>query len=120
MKSEKAREVKLENVQAYVDSLKYFEQEEGASLTDFLSSTVIDRKSDKENDLDQLNLMTFHSAKGLEFPAVFLVGLEDHLIPHFRSQKKDLRFSKIEILKLLKFHLEHLQKVVVISEHLPL
>lgn len=49
------------------------------------------RKHDKKDRFgdDKLNLMTFHSAKGLEFPAVFLVGLEDHLIPHMKSQTKE-------------------------------
>lgn len=89
VKSEKAREIKLENVEAYVDSLKHYEKEEGASLEDFLSSTMLDKRKKEKKDLDQLNLMTFHSAKGLEFPAVFLVGLEDHLIPHMKSQSKE-------------------------------
>lgn len=37
---------------------------------------------------DCVNLLTFHSAKGLEFPVCFLVGLEDHLIPHEKSLKE--------------------------------
>ncbi|NGX50813.1 MAG: ATP-dependent DNA helicase PcrA [Chlamydiae bacterium] len=89
VKSDKAREIKLENVEAYVEALKNFEGNDGASLDDFLSSTMIDRGKKENHDFDQLNLMTFHSAKGLEFPAVFLVGLEDHLIPHIKSQTKD-------------------------------
>jgi DNA helicase-2/ATP-dependent DNA helicase PcrA len=36
---------------------------------------------------DAVNVMTFHSAKGLEFEACFLVGLEDHIIPHEKSLK---------------------------------
>jgi len=89
VKSEKAREVKLENVEAYINALKHYEEEEGATLEDFLSNTMLNRRKKEKNNFDQLNLMTFHSAKGLEFPAVFLVGLEDHLIPHLRSQTRE-------------------------------
>ena len=44
--------------------------------------------SKKRRHDDRLHLMTFHSAKGLEFPACFLVGLEDHIIPHEKSLKE--------------------------------
>lgn len=89
VKSEKAREIKLENVQAYVQAIKQYEQEDNPSLEDFLASTMLDKRKKRKKDFDTLSLMTFHSAKGLEFPAVFLVGLEDHLIPHIKSQTKD-------------------------------
>ena len=89
VKSEKAREIKLENVAAYIEALKYYEKDEGSSLEDFLSTTTLDKRKKEKKDFDQLNLMTFHSAKGLEFPVVFLVGLEDHLIPHVKSQTKE-------------------------------
>lgn len=92
VKSDKMRELKWENVQACVSALQTYEKEEGASLHEFLSSTSLNSQKfgKKERfDADKLNLMTFHSAKGLEFPAVFLVGLEDHLIPHLKSQTKE-------------------------------
>ncbi len=92
VKSDKMRELKWENVQACISALQTYEKGEDASLHDFLSSTMLDnRKQDKKDRFgdDKLNLMTFHSAKGLEFPAVFLVGLEDHLIPHMKSQTKE-------------------------------
>jgi superfamily I DNA/RNA helicase len=59
------------------------------SLSDFLSVTLLDQKQEfthiKKTDDDRVNLSTFHSAKGLEFTACFLVGLEDHIIPHEKS-----------------------------------
>ncbi|MCB1107406.1 MAG: UvrD-helicase domain-containing protein [Chlamydiia bacterium] len=92
-KTDTVREMKWENIQAFVSALQTYEKEEGATLHDFLSSTLLNHHKDKrKKDLfgdDKLNLMTFHSAKGLEFPAVFLVGLEDHLIPHMKSQTKE-------------------------------
>lgn len=39
----------------------------------------------KEQREDRVNVMTFHSAKGLEFTSCYLVGLEDHIIPHEKS-----------------------------------
>src|SRR4029079_16416355 len=56
------------------------------SLSHFLSTTLLDHQSlpnrDKRQTEDKVNVMTFHSAKGLEFTACFLIGLEDHIIPH--------------------------------------
>jgi superfamily I DNA/RNA helicase len=39
----------------------------------------------KKSDGDKVQLMTLHSAKGLEFPACFIVGMEDHILPHEKS-----------------------------------
>src|SRR5262249_14128822 len=58
---------------------------------DFLASSLLDQKNGApmESQLQpHVSLMTFHSAKGLEFPYCFLVGLEDHIIPHERSLKE--------------------------------
>ncbi len=58
-------------------------------LTEYLSQLMLNSKEDKEdeNDLPQnaVTIMTLHGAKGLEFPFVFLVGLEDGCIPHQRT-----------------------------------
>ena len=61
-------------------------QEEGntnVSLIDFLSevSLLTDQDSDKEGDGEKVTLMTVHSAKGLEFRNVFVVGMEENLFP---------------------------------------
>ncbi|MEM7175466.1 MAG: UvrD-helicase domain-containing protein [Chlamydiota bacterium] len=83
---------KWENVQAYAEDLDHFTAERhGQSnedrLSEFLSATLLDSSSYKKERQgeDKLHLMTFHSAKGLEFRAVFLVGIEDHLLPHEKS-----------------------------------
>jgi superfamily I DNA/RNA helicase len=96
VKSDKMRAFKWENVCDCVNALSGYEemmQNEGReaeiSLHDFLSNTLLDPEKPftrkKEKTEDKVTLMTFHSAKGLEFPACFLVGLEDHLIPHEKS-----------------------------------
>ena len=45
-----------------------------------------EREEEKESDGDAVTLITMHSCKGLEFPHVFIVGLEDGLLPHSRSK----------------------------------
>lgn len=89
VKSEKMRAFKWENVTFCVDSLTQYDQENlpEASLADFLSHTLLDKEkfTDKKKNQDRVNLMTFHSAKGLEFTACFLIGIEDHILPHEKS-----------------------------------
>lgn len=93
VKSDKMRGFKWENVEACIQALKNYEEGEleENSLHDFLATTLLDdRKHKKKNQIEEkLNLMTFHSAKGLEFPACFLVGLEENIIPHERSFTKE-------------------------------
>jgi superfamily I DNA/RNA helicase len=57
-------------------------------LENFLENVTLDsdRVEEKENTSDAVTLITMHSCKGLEFPHVFVVGLEDGLLPHSRSK----------------------------------
>ena len=57
-------------------------------LENFLENITLDsdREAEKENTQDAVTLITMHSCKGLEFPHVFVVGLEDGLLPHSRSK----------------------------------
>jgi superfamily I DNA/RNA helicase len=57
-------------------------------LEHFLENVTLDsdREEEKENTSDAVTLITMHSCKGLEFPHVFVVGLEDGLLPHSRSK----------------------------------
>jgi superfamily I DNA/RNA helicase len=57
-------------------------------LENFLENITLDsdREEEKENQADAVTLITMHSCKGLEFPHVFIVGLEDGLLPHSRSK----------------------------------
>ena len=57
-------------------------------LDDFLENITLDsdRAEEKESHSDAVTLITMHSCKGLEFPHVFVVGLEDGLLPHSRSK----------------------------------
>jgi DNA helicase II / ATP-dependent DNA helicase PcrA len=89
VKSEKARQVKWENALECINTLAdYEENAQNPTLEDFISTALlfkenIYKKSVSNND--RLQLMTFHSSKGLEFEACFLIGLEDHILPHEKS-----------------------------------
>ncbi len=85
VKSEKMREFKWENVQECINALAETKEE---TLQDFVANTALNKQmihNNKKTSDDKVHLMTFHSAKGLEFPACFLVGLEDGILPHEKS-----------------------------------
>ena len=78
-----------ENIEELINGMHDFcaiREEEGNEnilLTDFLSevSLLTDQDNEKEGDAEKITLMTIHSAKGLEFKNVFVVGLEENLFP---------------------------------------
>lgn len=80
-------EIRLENLEEFKSITKNFEENNGVvSLEDFLMeiSLVSDTEEHKNNN-DVVTLMTIHSAKGLEFDHVFIIGLEEGLFPHMNS-----------------------------------
>ena len=77
-------EIRLENLEEFKSITKSFEENNGViSLEEFLLeiSLVSDMEEHKNNN-DVVTLMTIHSAKGLEFDHVFIIGLEEGLFPH--------------------------------------
>ncbi|NJM65317.1 MAG: DNA helicase PcrA [Acaryochloris sp. RU_4_1] len=77
---------RLSNVQElYNAALQFAEENADESLTSFLANTALASDLDNLEENTTVSLMTLHSAKGLEFPIVFLVGLEQGLFPNFRS-----------------------------------
>ncbi|CAN5786418.1 DNA helicase PcrA [soil metagenome] len=78
---------RIENIQELYSAVVQFEEEnEDATLMTFLANASLNSDNDdgKEED-NKVTLMTLHASKGLEFPVVFLVGLEQGLFPSFRS-----------------------------------
>ncbi|HET6746969.1 MAG TPA: UvrD-helicase domain-containing protein [Candidatus Saccharimonadales bacterium] len=55
-----------------------------ASLSDFLEEVALMSSADTSSDTEKVTLMTMHAAKGLEFPVVFMVGMEEGILPHSR------------------------------------
>ncbi|MFS4094912.1 DNA helicase PcrA [Streptomyces sp. AF1A] len=93
-------ETRIENLQELAAVALEFEQERGegesATLADFLEQVALvadsDQIPDEEDGDGVITLMTLHTAKGLEFPVVFLTGMEDGVFPHMRAlgQTKEL------------------------------
>ena len=71
---------RLENLKELIHSMEDFE-----SLRSFLEHVSLVMDTEKDEDMDAVNIMTLHSAKGLEFNTVFLPGWEEGLFPHQRS-----------------------------------
>ena len=84
---------RVENVQELMNSMQGFIEEQqqledgDPSLSGFLENIALsaDTQKDRKDDGDQVSLMTIHLSKGLEFPIVHLVGLEENLFPSFMS-----------------------------------
>ena len=88
-------EARIENIEEFLTVAMAFEKEMSEnSLAEFLESITLTSDVDgmDENE-DSVTLMTLHSAKGLEFPVVFLVGMEEGLFPSYRSigEEKELQ-----------------------------
>ncbi len=82
LKNEKTpeAEAKLENLKELKSSMKNY-----VSLNEFLENISLQTAIDEKWDGEKINIMTIHSAKGLEFDAVFLPGWEEGLFPHQKS-----------------------------------
>ncbi|WP_243387401.1 DNA helicase PcrA [Bacillus kexueae] len=103
LKQEKTLESqsRLENIEEFLSVTQSFEkQSEDKSLVAFLTDLAliadIDQldKEDDQQEQDQVVLMTLHSAKGLEFPVVFLIGMEEGVFPHSRSLMEEAEMEE--------------------------
>jgi DNA helicase-2/ATP-dependent DNA helicase PcrA len=87
LRSERTDEAegRLENLQELVNAAVDYDEQGAEGLREFIDhSALVSDQDDYKRDAP-VTLMTAHSAKGLEFPVVFIVGLEDGLFPHSRS-----------------------------------
>jgi DNA helicase-2/ATP-dependent DNA helicase PcrA len=82
---------RTENVEELVAGARAFVEEgEATDVTSFLSDVALLTDIDRtEEGVEKVWLMTMHNAKGLEFPAVFVTGLEEGLLPHLSSMETD-------------------------------
>ncbi len=94
-KGEKA-EARVENLMELVNATRDFDTEEDVSpLAAFIAQAALDAgENQAQAHEDCVQLMTLHSAKGLEFPLVFLVGLEEGLFPHNMSIEDPVRLEE--------------------------
>ncbi|WHY01054.1 DNA helicase PcrA [Neobacillus sp. DY30] len=101
LKAEKSIEAqsRLENLDELLSVTKNFEEvNEDKSLVAFLTDLAlvadIDSLDEDGEKTDAITLMTLHSAKGLEFPVVFLIGLEEGVFPHSRSLMEEAEMEE--------------------------
>jgi ATP-dependent DNA helicase UvrD/PcrA len=87
LKAENSEEAegRLENLQELVNAAVDYDKEEEGGLRDFIDAAALVSDTDQYKGDAPVTLMTMHSAKGLEFPVVFVVGMEDGLFPHSRA-----------------------------------
>jgi DNA helicase II / ATP-dependent DNA helicase PcrA len=87
LRKEPDGEDRMQNVDELLRAARDWELEEGGALGDFLDSVALTAKAEEPSDApaEHVTLMTLHNAKGLEFGTVFLVGLEENLLPHRNS-----------------------------------
>ena len=80
-------EDRLENLQELISvALEFESQSEDKSLETFLTNIALNAEPDSEEETeDRVSLMTIHSSKGLEFPVVFLAGMEERIFPIARA-----------------------------------
>lgn len=76
---------RLENLEELVNAAVDYDKQEENGLRDFIDHSALVSDTDKFDRNAAVTMMTVHAAKGLEFPVVFLVGLEDGIFPHSRS-----------------------------------
>ena len=94
--SEEAQE-RLGNLQELVTAMQVFEQGGGEKgLADFLEQVALvsDLEQEGEKKKSSVTLMTLHSAKGLEFPVVFMIGMEERLFPHLRALEDPVQMEE--------------------------
>ncbi|AHC14663.1 ATP-dependent helicase [Salinispira pacifica] len=90
--NERVAKFKLRNVELFTSSLEQWEKDPdnlSPSVFNYLNRITLAGKDDDDSEEGKVNLMTIHSAKGLEFDVVFIAGVEENIIPHQRSLEEN-------------------------------
>jgi DNA helicase-2/ATP-dependent DNA helicase PcrA len=89
-------EDRLANLDEFITAAREFDElHPGATLSDFLAEITLASPVDQwDQETGTATLMTLHAAKGLEFPVVFIVGLEEGILPHARSGEDDAELEE--------------------------
>ncbi|MDR3178472.1 MAG: UvrD-helicase domain-containing protein [Oscillospiraceae bacterium] len=91
--------IRIENIEELGTNIKRYEEECGknASLSNFLEEVSLVMDSDSYNEsVDSVSVMTIHSAKGLEFPFVFLPGMEEGIFPRIQAISSNFEERDVE------------------------
>lgn len=89
-------EPRLENLEELLRAAAEWEEEHGGNVAQFLDEIALTARAEEPNDApaSSVTLMTLHNAKGLEFPVVFVVGVEEGLLPHRSSLGSDAELEE--------------------------
>lgn len=87
-------EGRLANLEELVNAAVDYDKQEENGLRDFIDHAALTSDTDQFDRTAPVTLMTVHAAKGLEFPVVFIVGLEDGIFPHARSINDPLELEE--------------------------
>lgn len=79
-------QTRIENIEELRSLALEYEKEGGETLDDFLADIALVQDNDDIDYSESVMLMTFHGAKGLEFPVVFMTGMEEGVFPSYRSE----------------------------------
>ncbi|MEZ4819140.1 MAG: 3'-5' exonuclease [Bdellovibrionota bacterium] len=83
-------EARIENIEELLRTMSDFEEQTGGGLIEFMDQVSLSADADtKDYDSPMLSLMTIHNSKGLEFPYIFIVGLEEGVFPHQRALEEN-------------------------------
>lgn len=91
-KNEKVAQWKMRNIESFLQSMEYWEKNPdnwNSGLYDYLNRITLLTRDDTEEEKGEVNVMTIHASKGLEFPVVFIAGAEEGLLPHARSLEEN-------------------------------
>ena len=118
-------DARLENLQELVNAAVDYDHHEEDGLREFIDHAALVSDADQYKRDAQVTLMTMHAAKGLEFPLVFIVGLEDGLFPHSRAAtdsselEEERRLCYVAITRAEKFlYVTHAMKRRVYGEEM--
>jgi DNA helicase II / ATP-dependent DNA helicase PcrA len=113
-------EERLENLTELIESVRLYEKdnrEEGAlTLQTYLQDIALYTNADYRQDKEKVRLMTIHQAKGLEFPAVFIVGLSEGVFPNQRSLRERKRKALEEERRLMYVAITRAEKHLFLTE----
>lgn len=87
-------ESRLENLEELVNAAADYDRADANGLREFIDHAALTSETDKFDRNAGVTMMSIHSAKGLEFPIVFIVGLEDGIFPHSRSLNDPLELEE--------------------------
>ena len=79
----------IDSLQSTVDKAEDEQEDIQAAVAKLVLRDLLDRQEEDDESIDKVQLMTLHASKGLEFPHVYIIGMEEELLPHRASIESD-------------------------------